>query len=90
MQDVAVRESVFLGGAGRVCVRASGLINIQRTPTEAREGRRGIQGCRDRAEGLQSVDRWTGSNRDLIVRGLIRQAGVQLGTRLTPAAQHTP
>ena len=55
-----------------------------------REGRRGIQGRRDRAEGLHFVDRWTGSNRDLIVRGLIRQAGVQLGTRLTPAAQHAP
>lgn len=39
--------------------------------------------------GLHFVDRWTGSNRGLIVRGLIRQAGVPLSIRLTPAAQHT-
>lgn len=68
-----------------------GLINIQQTlkRTDAVEGQRGIQGSRDRPEGLHFVDRWTRSNRGLIVHGLIRQAGVQLGTRLNPAAQHT-
>lgn len=50
----------------------------------------GIQSCTDRAEGLHSADRWTGSYRGLIVHGLIRRAGVQLSIQLAPAALHTP
>lgn len=76
-----------------MCVHARqcGLINNQQMPggRDAREGLRGIWGHRGRTKGLHFVDRWTSSNKSLIVQALIRQAGVLLGTHLTPAAQHT-
>lgn len=47
----------------------------------------GIQRCTDSAEGLHSADRWTGRYRGLIVRGLIRRAGVQLAVCLASPRQ---